>query len=107
MIDYTRPIPCTKFINQSFTDQLAHIGSEVEEASIAYGDYVADVYKGDGDQQTKDKAHLAEELTDIITAATTALEMLGCDAEAREALQVMVNEKNERRGYWRDKDGRD
>ena len=100
MIDVTRPVPCKAFIKQPFSDQLAHIGSEVEETSIAYGDYVADIYKGDGDQQTKDKVHLAEELTDIITAATTALAMLGYDEEARTTMQALVNEKNRLRGYW-------
>lgn len=100
MIDVTRPVPCLRFISQPFSDQLAHIGSEVSEVSIAYGNYVAAPYIGDAAGQAKEKEHLAEELTDVITAATTALAMLGYDEEARIEMQRRVNEKNRVRGYW-------
>lgn len=100
MIDLTRPVPCKAFTKQLFSDQLAHIGSELEEASIAYGNYVAAPYIGDAAGQAKEKEHLAEELTDVITAATTALAMLGYDEEARITMQRQVNEKNRWRGYW-------
>lgn len=98
MIDVTRPVPCRKFIRQPFFNQLAHIYREVEEVSIAYGDYQATRMKGQ--DANKELGHLAEELTDVITAATTALAIIGFDEEARKDMQCEVNKKNRRRGYW-------
>ena len=45
------------------------------------------------------KDELAERLTYVITAATTALEAIGYDLEKRHKMQERVNEKNRRRGY--------
>lgn len=43
------------------------------------------------------REHLAEELTDVVTAATTALRMLGYDEEERGRIQRAVNDKNHER----------
>lgn len=45
------------------------------------------------------KDELAERLTYVITAATTALEAIGYDLEKRRKMQERVNEENCKRGY--------
>ena len=44
---------------------------------------------------------LAEELADIITVCISYLDYLGYDEEKRKELFAAVNEKNEKRGYFR------
>lgn len=46
------------------------------------------------------KEHRAEELVDVITTATSWLEAIGYDEEARGELQEQVNNKNLQRGYF-------
>lgn len=45
------------------------------------------------------RIRLGMELTDIITACTTALNFFGFDLATRAELQKKVNEKNKERGY--------
>lgn len=85
--DMTVPMPCWKYVKENtWGQQLRHVSEEIGEVAEAMLD-------GDAD-------HAAEELTDLITAATTMLEILGYGKERRLVLQAKVNEKNRRRGYW-------
>lgn len=42
----------------------------------------------------KDRTELCEELTDVITAATSVLEFIGCDANHRAIVQDRINRRN-------------
>ena len=101
VVDMTRPQPCVRYLKQHFNKDkslylvgrcLAQVDQERKECLEALTDCFGD--------KSGAREHLAEELTDVVTAATTALRMLGYDEEARGKLQVQVNEKNRRRGYW-------
>ena len=102
VVDMTRPQPCVRYLEQHFNKDkslylvgrcLAQVDQERKECLEALVICFAD--RGD-----EAKEHLAEELTDVKTAATTALHVLGYDEEARGKLQKHVNEKNRRRGDW-------
>ena len=102
VVDMTRPQPCVRYLEQHFNKDkslylvgrcLAQVDQERKECLEALVTCFAD--RGD-----EAKEHLAEELTDVKTAATTALHVLGYDEEARGKLQERVNEKNLMRGYW-------
>ena len=102
VVDMTRPQPCVRYLKQHFNKDkslylvgrcLAQVDRERKECLEALVICFAD--RGD-----EAKEHLAEELTDVKTAATTALHVLGYDEEARGKLQERVNEKNRKRGYW-------
>jgi len=102
IIDMTRPQPCVRYLEQHFNKDkslylvgrcLAQVDQERKECLEALVTCFAD--RGDDA-----KEHLAEELTDVKTAVTTALHVLGYDEEARGKLQECVNEKNLMRGYW-------
>ena len=102
VIDMTKPQPCVRYLEQHFNKDkslylvgrcLAQVDQERKECLEALVICFAD--RGD-----EAKEHLAEELTDVKTAATTALHVLGYDEEARGKLQERVNEKNLMRGYW-------
>ena len=101
IVDMTRPQPCVKYMQRHFNEDkslylvgrcLAQVDGERKECLEALTDCFGD--------KSGAREHLAEELVDVVTAATTALRMLGYDEEARGKLQVQVNEKNRRRGYW-------
>ena len=101
IVDMTRPQPCVRYLKQQFNKDkslylvgrcLAQVDQERKECLEALTDCFGD--------KSGAREHLAEELTDVVTAATTALRMLGYDEEARGKLQERVNEKNRRRGYW-------
>lgn len=102
VVDMTKPQPCVRYLKQHFNKDkslylvgrcLAQVDRERKECLEALVICFAD--RGD-----EAKEHLAEELTDVKTAATTALHVLGYDEEARGKLQERVNEKNRKRGYW-------
>ena len=101
VVDMTRPQPCVKYMQRYLGEDkslylvgrcLAQVDQERKECLEALTDCFGD--------KSGAREHLAEELVDVVTAATTALHMLGYDEEARGKLQVQVNEKNRRRGYW-------
>lgn len=101
IIDMTRPQPCVKYMQQHFNKDkslylvgrcLAQVDQERKECLEALSDCFGD--------KSGAREHLAEELTDVVTAATTALHVLGYDEVARGNLQAQVNAKNRRRGYW-------
>ncbi len=96
------PQPCTKHMSLQFGEDkslylvarcLVKLDQERKECLEA----LMDCFSGVDDNA---REHLAEELTDVITAATTALEMLGYDLEKRRKMQERVNEKNKVRGYF-------
>ena len=102
VVDMTKPQPCVRYLKQHFNKDkslylvgrcLAQVDRERKECLEALVTCFAD--RGD-----EAKEHLAEELTDVKTAATTALHVLGYDEVARGKLQERVNEKNKARGYW-------
>lgn len=102
VVDMTRLQPCVRYLKQHFNKDkslylvgrcLAQVDQERKECLEALVICFAD--RGD-----EAKEHLAEELTDVKTAATTALHVLGYDEEARGKLQERVNEKNKARGYF-------
>jgi hypothetical protein len=101
VVDMTRPQPCVKYMQRHFNEDkslylvgrcLAQVDQERKECLEALTDCFGD--------KSGAREHLAEELTDVVTAATTALHVLGYDEKARGNLQEKVNEKNRRRGYW-------
>lgn len=101
VVDMTRPQPCVRYLKQHFNKDkslylvgrcLAQVDQERKECLEALSDCFGD--------KSGAREHLAEELTDVVTAATTALHVLGYDEEARGKLQARVNEKNRKRGYW-------
>ena len=101
IVDMTSPQPCVRYLKQHFNKDkslylvgrcLAQVDQERKECLEALTDCFGD--------KSGAREHLAEELTDVVTAATTALRMLGYDEEARGKLQERVNEKNKARGYW-------
>ena len=47
---------------------------------------------------------VAEEIADVITVCTSWLETLGYDEEKRSEIFRKVNEKNEKRGYFKETD---
>ena len=102
IVDMTRPQPCVRYLEQHFNKDkslylvgrcLAQVDQERKECLEALV-----ICFADGEDEAKE--HLAEELTDVKTAATTALHVLGYDEVARGKLQERVNEKNRKRGYW-------
>ena len=108
VVDMTRPQPCVKYMQQLWYGRqrfnedeslylvgrcLAQVDQERKECLEALVTCFAD-----GEAEAKE--HLAEGLTDVKTAATTALHVLGYDEVARGKLQERVNEKNRKRGYW-------
>lgn len=46
--------------------------------------------------------NIAEEIADVITVCISLLERCGFDEEKRSEIFQKVNEKNEKRGYFRD-----
>ena len=102
IVGMTRPQPCVRYLEQHFNKDkslylvgrcLAQVDQERKECLEALV-----ICFADGEDEAKE--HLAEELTDVKTAATTALHVLGYDEVARGKLQERVNEKNRKRGYW-------
>ena len=102
VVDMTRPQPCVRYLEQHFNKDkslylvgrcLAQVDQERKECLEALVTCFAD-----GESEAKE--HLAEELTDVKTAATTALHVLGYDEAMRDELQTRVNDKNRKRGYW-------
>lgn len=87
MIDVTRPVPCRKFASVPLETQMKKIHSEVGEAWEALN---------------RNRGMFAEEITDVIVACTTMLDMIGYDEAARIEKMREVNEKNRVRGYWGD-----
>ena len=101
IVDMTRPQPCVKYMQRYLGEDkslylvgrcLAQVDQERKECLEALTDCFG--------AKSGAREHLSEELTDVVTAATTALHMLGYDEEARGKLQERVNEKNRKRGYW-------
>ena len=100
IIDMTRPQPCVRYLEQHFNKDkslylvgrcLAQVDQERKECLEALV-----ICFADGEAEAKE--HLAEELTDVKTVATTALHVLGYDEAMRDELQTRVNEKNRKRG---------
>ena len=98
-VDMTRPQPCVRWLDARAQDKeerlvfcLKKLAEEHEEVWGAYGEYVS--------HNSGAREHLAEELTDVITAVTTMLCALGYNEVARSDVQKQVNRKNRARGYW-------
>lgn len=99
VVDMTRPQPCVRWLDARAQDKeerlvfcLKKLAEEHEEVWEAYGGYVS--------HHPGAHEHLAEELTDVITAAATMLCALGFNDVARSDVQKQVNRKNKARGYW-------
>lgn len=98
-VDMTRPQPCVRWLDARAQDKeerlvfcLKKLAEEHEEVWEAYGEYVS--------HNSGAREHLAEELTDVITAVTTMLCAFGYNEVARSDVQKQVNRKNRARGYW-------
>ena len=94
----------------SATNYYKQILEEVQEAFQAaiVGDTIK-ILRNEGCGQCVDTiedeicdANEAEELADIITCCVTRLEILGYDENARQKIYQRVNEKNRKRGYFRE-----
>lgn len=99
VVDMTKPQPCVRWLDARARDKeerlvfcLKKLAEEHEEVWEAYGEYVS--------HNSGAREHLAEELTDAITAAATMLCALGYNEVARSDVQKQVNRKNRARGYW-------
>ena len=99
VVDMTKPQPCVRWLDARAQDKkerlvfcLKKLAEEYEEVWEAYGEYVS--------HKLGAHEHLAEELTDVITAAATMLCALGYNDAARSDVQKQVNRKNKARGYW-------
>lgn len=98
-VDMMKPQPCVRWLDARAQDKeerlvfcLKKLAEEHEEVWEAYGEYVS--------HNSGAREHLAEELTDVITAVTTMLCALGYNEVARSDMQKQVNRKNRARGYW-------
>ena len=58
----------------------------------------------DAETGLSDKKSIAEEIADVITVCISWLESLGYDEEKRSELFAAVNEKNEKRSYFKEYD---
>ena len=58
----------------------------------------------DAETGLSDKKSIAEEIADVITVCISWLETLGYDEEKRSEIFAAVNEKNEKRGYFKESD---
>jgi len=106
------PHPCDGAYYKYWTlsDWLLKVCEETGEAVTAKKLYqkalrayyrARDLQSGDVDarlQEAEDARHeLCKELTDVITASTSALAFLGADLDERQQLQREINESNARR----------
>ena len=80
----------TRFLNNTASEQMDHIYSEVREV-----DNELWLYKQHGKTD-----RLAEELVDLQMACETMLEIIGLDEQERESVRQKVIEKNAKRGYY-------
>lgn len=108
-IEQGLPHPCTsdgrrRTSEYTFEDWLKKLKEEVSEveaeveklkAKHKYYKFFID------DVKEEDIEHLTEELLDVITVATSALDYLGWSIYGRLQKQMGVNEKNRKRGYWK------
>ena len=99
------PRPCNGeyYADWKLGDWLLKVCEEAGEAVQA-----AKVYKkgaADAETQVLEEyelwADLCKELTDVITAATSALEFIGCGLEDRQVFQQEINDSNARRNGGR------
>ena len=101
------PIPCKKFMGESLFEMLWDIREELEEVRDAAVEYkrIDEYMPLTGEEieaaeaLTETREHLAEELTDVITACTTMLARIGYNRRKRRLMQRYVNDKNRKRGY--------
>ena len=101
------PVPCKKFMGESLFEMLWDIREELEEvrdAAVKYKRiYGYTPLPGEEIEAAKalveTREHLAEELTDVITACTTMLARIGYNRRKRRLMQRYVNDKNRKRGY--------
>ena len=75
-------------------EEVAEVEVEVERFKAKHKYYIDEV-------KEEEIEHLTEELLDVITVATSALDYLGWSVYGRCQKQKEVNEKNRRRGYWK------
>lgn len=108
------PIPCKKFMGESLFEMLWDIREELEEvrdAAVEYKRIDGYMLLTDAEIEARECAlaetreHLAEELTDVITACTTMLARIGYNRRKRRLMQRYVNDKNRKRGYHDDPAG--
>ena len=106
-IDMTRPQPCTKFAHAGTVERIAKLVEETNE--VIQEAYIVSQHE----QSNKEfpceamneviqgaRERLALELTDVIHVCISWLDAEGWDEAARCELHRLVNEKNEKRGYF-------
>ena len=95
-IDMTKPQPCNMFDVADVEAWGIELSKGVYEVikDVAYMDQFLDCVDCD------DEAHLAENLTNVITLCTSWLAVLGYDEARRGELQRLVNEENKKRGCF-------
>ena len=105
--DVTKPQPCTRFRDAGTVEGIAKLMEETNEA-------IQEAYIiSQHEQSNKEfpceamneviqdaRERLAMELTDVIHVCISWLDADGWDEEARGELHRLVNEKNEKRGYF-------
>ena len=106
-VDMTKPQPCTKFRDADTVEWIAKLSEETDE--VIQEAYIISQHE----QSNKEfpceamnevimeaRKRLALELTDVIHVCVSWLNAEGWDEAARCELHRLVNEKNEKRGYF-------
>ena len=106
-VDMTKPQPCTKFRDADTVEWIAKLSEETDE--VIQEAYITPQHE----QSNKEfpceamnevimeaRKRLALELTDVIHVCVSWLNAEGWDEAARCELHRLVNEKNEKRGYF-------
>ena len=95
-------MPCNGPLYEGMSqwDRQAKVHEELIEAEKALNDSISSLFiyaKHCQGTASRDMVQYWRELTDVITAATSALEASGCDFEMRQLLQAAINERNMKR----------
>lgn len=106
-VDMTKPQPCTKFRDADTVEWIAKLSEETDE--VIQEAHIISQHE----QSNKEfpceamnevimeaRKRFALELTDVITVCVSWLNAEGWDEAARCELHRLVNEKNEKRGYF-------
>lgn len=99
------PIPCVNVEEKTVKDWFQKINEELDELKeqvlVRFKSCDnANCWANYGRQAEANAINIAEEAADTITAITSMLEAMGIDADARQAAQKQVNEKNRKRGRF-------
>lgn len=101
MIENTLPRPVIRDGNGKLTKNYSTFDwyLKLQEEIFEVMEVEADINR---DWNARSYEDVAEEIADVITVCTSWLETLGYDEEKRSEIFRRVNEKNEKRGYFKE-----